>query len=769
MNRKFIALTVLGLVLFACLLACGFFGVKAIRRTRLRRAAMTAYENKEYALAERLLHAYIQQDPNAEAEYVALANIYHELGNAGMEAQMWQSASSMNPLKTEYHENMLSSAAHATSYPLLYSVLGRKKQSGEALTDRDLYLYVISSIRTGYQKNGTDAYQEAIKKDPEAFHKNELGRFAEFMVNYSGLSEGERIDYLNKAMESDDPVVRFNAIYAVLSRMARNNPKSEEDEIRMEDLLKQAVATNYYAGTPLLADYYFSKYRFGDVLTVIEPYLKTIDDADQYLLYAESCVFDGKLDELKELEKKLRRKPGLLPLMADYCRILIASMEDKKDELAENVRKSGQLVSSPLSRVIRLRVALDQDLYNEILAVAGEIFSNPPFHDLHERASILCLDYLMEQMEKQENQDDPSRMAALAKVLAGYLQENRLLTDIILADQYQKGLANGSDLLNALERFPNDLLLLELASEHLIFNGKAEQALELIEQAKSNDADDRKLDFLHMLALDQLERYNEAELLFRDVVEHMGFDIHLLSEYFRFCRENKRRTDLMAMASKLENATDDSLKPFADFFRAAALLLEDDETKTQEALDLLAATPNDHPEFTFYAANRLCDNDRLDEAEAKYKAILKTYQIPPLILVNLSELYHSKGEEQKALDAAKEAFELEKGSMLPAFIYAKRLSEANRFEDAVNALDFPRHAVDFREDIVELWCSCMRHVIEKSIADERFIQAEEQCRHLLVVEPDDEFGKETMEKVREILSPKKDDAKTESAENVPAA
>ena len=72
-------------------------------------------------------------------------------------------------------------------------------------------------------------------------------------------------------------------------------------------------------------------------------------------------------------------------------------------------------------------------------------------------------------------------------------------------------------------------------------------------------------------------------------------------------------------------------------------------------------------------------------------------------------------------------------------------------------------------DIVELWCSCMRHVIEKIIADERFIQAEEQCRHLLVIAPDDEFGKETMEKVREILRPKKDDAKTEGAENVPAA
>ena len=89
MNRKIVAVIVLGIVLLASLLACGYFGVKAVRRTRLRRAAMTAYENKEYALAERLLLQYVAKDSNAEAEFVALANIYHEFGNTGMEAQMW--------------------------------------------------------------------------------------------------------------------------------------------------------------------------------------------------------------------------------------------------------------------------------------------------------------------------------------------------------------------------------------------------------------------------------------------------------------------------------------------------------------------------------------------------------------------------------------------------------------------------------------------------------------------------------------------------------
>ena len=55
MNRKIIAVVVLGIVLLSSLLACGYFGVKTIQNTRLRRAGMEAYEKKEYRLAELLL------------------------------------------------------------------------------------------------------------------------------------------------------------------------------------------------------------------------------------------------------------------------------------------------------------------------------------------------------------------------------------------------------------------------------------------------------------------------------------------------------------------------------------------------------------------------------------------------------------------------------------------------------------------------------------------------------------------------------------------
>lgn len=755
--RKIIAIILLGYVFLASLFALGYFGAKTFYRSHQRREAMAAYEKGDFEKAEHLLKAYVEKDPNSEPEIVALANIYQKFDNPGMEAQMWQIANSLNPLNDEYREKLLTSAAKSASYELLHGILGRKIRTDANLSDRELYLYVISSCRSGYLKDGEMAYKKAVEADPEAFHKDELGQMAEFIATYNSLSRGKRDDFLNRAINSDDPMIRFEALYMVMSQM-RANSADDDSNKEVEALLKQIVDTNYLAGTPYLADFYYSLGRFDDVIAVAEPYLKTIDNLYLYLLYAESCIFTDKLENLKYLEKKLRGKNETISFLARYCSILIAYLENDIAKLAENVHKSGKIVSSPLSRFIRLRVAIEQDSFYEILSVAKEVFANPPFHDLHNRALLLCLDYLAEQMRKPENQNDPSRMAELAKILAGQLRENRLLTDIILVNQYKKGLAKESDLMDALEIFPDDPILLDLTAEFLIFNNKVEQAFSLIEHALSNGMNDRKLDFLYMLALDQMEHHDEAADIFRRLVELSEFDLNLLADYFKFCQEHERIADLSAMADKLEGASDEKLKPYAPFFHAAVLLLKDDETKKQEALMLLAATPNDNPEFAFYAAGKLAEADMLNEAEAKYRAIQKTYKAPALILVNLSEVYKAKGEVDKALDSAKEAYSIEKNSMLPTFIYAKRLSEAERYEEAVDALKFPRREVSYPDEVVDLWVTCMKQVIENSIREQRFLQAEEQCRHLLIIAPDNVDGIESMEKIREALSPENKDS-----------
>ena len=759
MNWKKIVLILSALVFLAGLLPCVQFGRKMVRRTRLRNTAMTAYEQKDYYLAERLLLQYIQKYEDAEEELVALANIYHEFGNAEMEAQMWSKASSLDPQNQEYRTNMLTNAVKSASYALLHGNLGRKAQVDEPLIDQELYLYVISSYRSGYPRDGENAYKKYLKASPEAFHKNDLGRMAEFLATYDSLSDGERDSYLSQALHSEDPVIRFEALFTAIRLLEQRDGDDPENDMDMEQLLKEAMEANYFAGTPILADFYFSRCRFADVIELLKPYLKSIDDINLYLLYAESCVFIGKADEIKALREKLREKPAYLQPMGYYCEILTAYLENDEKGLADAVRKYGKNIDSPLSRFIRLRVALANKSFNEIRTVAQDLFFNPPYHDLHNRALFVCLDYISKEMEKPENRRDLSRMVDLARILSVYLHDNRLLTEIILTDQYQKQLAREEDLMAAWEQFPDDPILQRIAAEYLILNGKPKQALGILERTPASAGDEKKAagrQILQMLALEKSGRTDEAADVFRKLMEQFRFDPELLAWYLHFCLDHDRTADLISMADRLDAVGDGKLERYGIFFRAAALLAGGDESGKKDALDLLASSPTDVPEFTFYAANRLCENGRFDDAEAKYKAILETYRYPSLPYVNLSKVYKAEGDGEKALEAAKKAFELDKESMLPALVYAELLSGAERYEDAVNVLNFPRHAVNYREDIIALWCECMYHVIEKSIADRKVLLAEEQCRHLLLVAPDDEFGKETMEKIREILFPKKD-------------
>lgn len=755
-TRKLVAITILGVILLSVLLICGWFGVKTFRLSKQRQAAMAAYEAKDFVTAERLLRDYVRKDQNSEPAFVALANIYREFGDTGREAQMWRKAGMLNPLNQEYRDNMLLSTLNAAEYLNLHGILARKKMLQEEFTAQELYYFVISSYRSSYPKDGDDTYKDSVKTDPEAFHKNDLGRMAEYMAISGDLSEGERKAFLDRMCKSEDPSVRYEALFSSMLRILAIAGDDESYDEEIESLLKQLVAANDYAGTPLLVDFYYSRYRFDDVIAVAETYLDRIDNFELAMLYAESCVFSGRKDKLEALEKKLLGKTGNMRQMADYCGILIAYMDDDEAKLDTAMRTFGNLISSPLSRFIRLRLAMRQDSYDEILTVTEELFAYPPFHDLHDQAMALCLNYLVRQMQKPENQSNPSRMAALAKPLEARMPGVRILTDIILSDQSKKGLTREQDVLKALAMFPDDLLLYEIAADQMLAFGKWEQLLELTGQAEENGVSSAKLDFLRMTALARSNRPDEAAEAFREIVEKTESDRQMLSQYFLFCRENRRIGDLASMADRLENAQDADTKRFAVFFRAAVLLADGDDAKTQEALDMLAAAPNDNPDFTFYAANRLSEADRLNEAEAKYLAALKDYSNPALIHVNLSEVYHAKGDRKKALDEARSAYEIGQTSRLTAFVYASRLSEAGRYEEAVEILRFPQYKVNYDEKIIGLWVECMHHVIEKSIRERKFMQAEELCNHLLIIAPDDAFGKEKREIVREILFPKKD-------------
>ena len=81
--------------------------------------------------------------------------------------------------------------------------------------------------------------------------------------------------------------------------------------------------------------------------------------------------------------------------------------------------------------------------------------------------------------------------------------------------------------------------------KRVLMAAMAVAALNIIEQviasAEAEDGEpDRKTRFLYMLALDQLERRDEAATVFQTLVEESEFDLELLYQYFQFCEKNRR-------------------------------------------------------------------------------------------------------------------------------------------------------------------------------------------------------------------------------------
>ena len=220
--------------------------------------------------------------------------------------------------------------------------------------------------------------------------------------------------------------------------------------------------------------------------------------------------------------------------------------------------------------------------------------------------------------------------------------------------------------------------------------------------------------------------------------------------------------------SSIDLSTSESpdLKALAPFFRAEELLLRE---KKNEALSLLETAKTDHPDFAFRAANLFSQYDLLDQALSCYLTLAGKHPDKQMVFANIAEVYLAKGMKAEALSSAKQAWEANRDGRIGQFVYAKMLAENGQYQDAEKVLKIPNRKVELPDEIKKLWTDIMHHAIENSIAGERYMQAEEQCKHLLTIAPDDEFGKEKLKKVRELLKTKKDENQNGDAGNAATA
>ena len=755
-TKLILVIVLVSVVLLACLGFLGYFGAKSIRRSHLRAEAREAFAKEDWKKAEKLLNEYVGKDPDSEEDFVRLAQVYNHFGNTGEEMHCWYKASMLNPLKPEYWDNYTGCAMNARNFDHLYSTLSRKAALNTKMTIQDMMLHLISTAMTGRAKEAEKLYETIRKTSPEAFRKDDLAGFAEFLVTYSKNTAAERSRFIEQGIQSDDPVVRLESILQRLADLEMSGGTAESVDEQEEPLLKQAVELNRFAATPILANFYFSRLKFNSVIKTAEPYLADIPHIQLSLVYAESCVYGAQPEKLKPLADHFRSLGPIHRILASYFDALydFSQGAEKSDDLVKHMQEARGAVQTNLANLINLQIALNSDNEEKIVGTLETIMKNPPFFDLRERACAAVRHYLGKKIEgKPELAEDP-RMVRLAQLISEINKTDPFLMRIMISDMNHRNVLNRQIIQGYLDTFPYDPYLLEAAAEFELFNGNPEQCLDYVERFYAMETEERSIafDLLHMLALELSGKIDEAAKEFEALVDNNEMNRGILYRYYRFCIEHERTDELLKMADRLDASDVPDLKVLAPFFRAEGLLLQE---KKDEALALLETAQTDHPDFALRAATLFSTYDVLDEALSRYLALLDRHPDKRLILADIAEVYLAKGMKAEALSYAKQAWETNHDDRIGQFVHAKMLAANGQYQDAEKVLSIPNRKVELPEEVMNLWTDIMHHAIENSIAGERYMQAEDQCKHLLIFAPDDAVAKENLEKARKLMKQQK--------------
>ena len=727
-------------VLLACLGFLGYFGVRTLRRTQMKMAAREAFDAGDWKKAEKLLNDYLAKDPDSEEDVVRLAQVYRHFGNTEEEMRCWHKASMLNPLKHEYWDEYTRAAMNARAYPHLCSALGRKIRAGEELAPRDRMLYLISAVISDRGKDASEYYERMLKEDPdtEVFEQDELGRLAKFLVTIRKLTPNEISRVIEEGVRSEDPAVRLEYMLLHLASLDLSDRDDESVLEEKEALLKEAVSMNRFVGTPILASFYYSQQRFRSVIELAEPYLADIENLLFSVLYAESCVFCSQPEKLIPLAEHFRALGPKYRMQAAYFDALyeFCQGEEKNDELVRHMQELGGTAQTDLANLINLQIALNHDNPEAISAVLERIMKSPPFYNIQERARSAVYHYLWTKTQENPAFAEDSRMVKIAQLISNPEEQDPFLTRITITDLNRRNMLNRQIIREALDEFPFDPYLLQVAAEYELFNGSPELCLEYTERFYDLKEEKRStaFDLLHMLAKELSGQIDEAAKEYTDLVENTEMDRGILYRYFRFCIKHGRRAELEKMAERLDDSALPDLKALAPFFRAEALLLQE---KTEEALALLETAQTDHMDFALHAANRFSAHDKLDQALSRYEALLDKFSGKRLIQVNIAEVYLAKGMIEEALSYARQAWESDREDELAQFVYAKMLAAAGRYQEAANVLKMTQRNGELPGEVMDLWTDIMLHCVRDDMENRLYSRAFERCNQYLLFFPDD--------------------------------
>ena len=799
------------IVLSSCLGLFGYFGANKMKEARRRMEARAAFDAKDWKRAEKLLKAYVSDHIYSEEDFVRLAQVYRHFGNTEEEMRNWGRASALNPHKREYWDNYLACAQNARAFPHLYTTLAYKLNLNEKLAPREQMLYFYSMLVMRRGKEAEQLYALMLDEDPDVFHRDDLGRLAEFLLTYGDLPPEDRLAFLKYGIDSEDPFVRLESILYYLDELQPpdedgdkvadadeadgvheeenqaatggdkvaeadedENPDTDGDEVatesevadgaehanaagraasffeRKEAILKQVVDMNRFVGIPILAEFYFSRLKFASVIELAEPYLEDIDNAPLAIIYAESCVFDSHPEKLKALANHFRSFGRKYRAQIIYFEALydFCLGPEASGDLFRRMQDLGGEVQTDLSNLIHLQLALNNDNVEKVRSSLETIMWRPPFYDLRERARTSVRRYLWSKIEEEPALADDSRMARLAQLVSTPDVKDPFLMRLILSDLNRRNVVTRQIIEDDLKDFPEDPDLLRIAADFELFNGNPELCLEYTER---------------YYALPDAERSTTVDLLHMLAQELAGNIDEATREYTALVDNSEMDRGLLyryfmfciqherrAELEKMAERLDASSVP--DLKALAPFFLAEAmflDGKPDEAIALLETTETDIQDFALHAADMFRTHGRLERALSDYRGLLETYSDRRLILADIAEVYMEMGMMPEALSYAERAWETEMDDAHAQYVYAKILAANGRYQEAEKVLRIPYREVELEPEIEALWTDIMTHCVQEDFANRLFLRALDRANHYLIIFPGDYMFREFKDRAEE--------------------
>jgi len=741
------------LVFLLCLGACLFYAFKDLGKYRNYAIATKLYEAGDYDGAKEMFLKVLAEDPNKENAVAAVADIYHYNGDWGNEAFFRQRLMRLNLLDQKLRTDFLESAFRARNFGVIYSFLNLKVIEDADMPPEEGALYVISALQSGHVQNGKNFYDQKRKSAPKYFKDNELGRLVEMKMNTVEMDGPRSREFLAFLSEVKDPMVRFETITTLLSYFSvQGDPSSEEET---EKLLREATELNNFAGAPLLASYYFMHYRFGDAIKVCEKFLETKINALMPILLGESFALSGQAEKILPLaERMLNLHVRQSIILAYYLNAVNAFCVGDDTRLRDSLLEAGSTIDTPLSGLMALQIAILTDSSKGIRQNLEAIIKvRPPFMDFQERARTAALYYLMDLANDDALASNPAKLSDCAEI-AALIQtpgDNvSFLLRIVMLDQFNRKVLTEDEIQDALAKFPGDPVLLQVASKFYLLKGMPANAMEyIVEYNEQKDVPGKDtVAILHMVALDQLGRKDDAEKEFRAIVEGGGKD-SLLYLYYEFCTDNHFLDSLNSLAEWIESLPKDSANRAALPFVRAEILFADAATKDQ-ALELFEKSNASDSRFVFHAATRLVESGRFDAALRQFLSIKNTYPDKVRLNIELSELSTKKGDAKSALAYAEAAWQLDKNDLPARFVYGKCLFKEGLVPDALSVLGSPQYRSEFPADMLQLWARVVRTQLKLDFDAARYTPVMENARRLQTFFPEDREAREYLQKIEQI-------------------